>query len=57
MRGYSWKLLIVDWPLSFDQVHFKHEQSQVLSPDSRVNDRYDSANTGRSQRALSISTQ
>ena len=28
--------LICSATLSFDQVHFKHEQSQVLSPDSHV---------------------
>jgi len=40
-----------------DQVHFKDEQPQVLLIESLRNNQYDSANAGRSQRALSISTQ
>ena len=46
-------------PVSYatDQVHFKHEQPQVLLDRVTRRNRYDSANAGRSQRALSILTQ
>jgi len=43
--------------LSFDQVHFKHEQPQVRLSDSHLGIGRIQQNTGHSQRPLSISTQ